>query len=61
MHLPGRGADDSAGGEEVVIESCAWFGDDAGETADDAEGEAEGFFDDGGLREGWWWWLVRVF
>jgi hypothetical protein len=45
-----RGADRGAG-----------FGYYARETADDAEGEAEGFFDDGGLREGWWWWLVRVF
>jgi hypothetical protein len=52
VHLPGGSADDGAGGEEVGVESCAWFGDDAGEAADDAEGEAEGFFYYGGLREG---------
>ena len=52
MHLPGGRADDGAGGEEVGVESCAGFGDDAGEAADDAEGEAEGFFYYGGLEEG---------
>ena len=49
MHLPGRGADDGAGGEEVGVESRAGLGDDTGQAADDAEGEAEGFFDHGGL------------
>jgi hypothetical protein len=52
VHLPGGSADDGAGGEEVVIERCARFGDDAGEATNDAEGEAEGFFYYGGLREG---------
>jgi hypothetical protein len=52
VHLPGGGADDSTGGEKVGVESRAWFGDEAGEAADDAEGEAEGFADYGGLEGG---------
>ena len=51
MHLPGRGADDGAGGEEVGVESCAGGGDETGEAADDAEGETEAFFYYCGLEQ----------
>jgi hypothetical protein len=54
VHLPGRGADYGAGGEEVGVESRAGRGHDAREAADDAEGEAEGFFYYGGLCGGRW-------
>jgi hypothetical protein len=49
VHLPGGGANYGAGGQEVGVEGCAGFRDEAGEAADDAEGEAEGFADYGGL------------
>jgi hypothetical protein len=56
VHHPRGHADDGAGGDEVVVKRGAGVGNDAREAADDAEGEAEGFFDYGGL----WWRLANV-
>jgi hypothetical protein len=50
VHDPGRHAHDCTTRHEVTVEGCSGVWDDAGEAADDAEGEAEGFFDAAGLE-----------
>ena len=51
VHHPGRHTDDNACRQEAVVKCCARIGNDARETAYDAEGEAEAFFGYCCLRE----------
>src|SRR5436305_133415 len=49
MHEPGRHADDCTTRHKIAVECGARVWDHPGESADDAEGKAESFFDTAGL------------
>jgi hypothetical protein len=50
MHEPGRHTDDCTTRHEIAVECGTRVWDDPGKATDDAEGEAESFFDTAGLE-----------